>query len=256
MKKPLNIVKVGGAVVENDESLNTLLAAFCSIEGNKILVTGGGKIATKIAADLGVQSCMIEGRRITDEPMLKIVTMVYAGYVNKNVVAELQAKGVNAIGLCGADMNIINCTKRPVGKIDYGFVGDVKNVNAKALGTLIDAGAVPVLCPITHDGLGQLLNTNADTIASAIAAALAVDYDVTLTYCFEKNGVLRDPDDPTSVIKEMCKADFERYREDETVSGGMIPKLENAFNAIDAGVNKVVITNAQNLGTDSGTECI
>lgn len=256
MKKPLNIVKVGGAVVENDESLNTLLAAFCSIEGNKILVTGGGKIATKIAADLGVQSCMIEGRRITDEPMLKIVTMVYAGYVNKNVVAELQAKGVNAIGLCGADMNIISCTKRPIGKIDYGFVGDVKNVNATALRTLIDAGAVPVLCPITHDGLGQLLNTNADTIASSIASALAVDYDVTLTYCFEKNGVLRDPDDPASVIREMRKADFERYREDEIVSGGMIPKLENAFNAIDAGVNKVVITNAQNLGTDSGTECI
>lgn len=256
MKKPLNIVKVGGAVVENDESLNTLLAAFCSIEGNKILVTGGGKIATKIAADLGVTSTMIEGRRITDEPMLKIVTMVYAGYVNKNVVAELQAKGVNAIGLCGADMNIIGCTKRPVGKIDYGYVGDVKSVNAKALRTLIDAGAVPVLCPITHDGLGQLLNTNADTIASAIASALAVDYDVTLTYCFEKNGVLRDPDDPTSVIREMRKADFERYREDETVSGGMIPKLENAFGAIDAGVNKVVITNAQNLGTDSGTECI
>ena len=256
MKKPLNIVKVGGAVVENDESLNTLLAAFCSIEGNKILVTGGGKIATKIAADLGVTSTMIEGRRITDEPMLKIVTMVYAGYVNKNVVAELQAKGVNAIGLCGADMNIIGCTKRPIGKIDYGYVGDIKSVNAKALRTLIDAGAVPVLCPITHDGLGQLLNTNADTIASAIASALAVDYDVTLTYCFEKNGVLRDPDDPTSVIREMRKADFERYREDETVSGGMIPKLENAFGAIDAGVNKVVITNAQNLGTDSGTECI
>ena len=256
MKKPLNIVKVGGAVVENDESLNTLLAAFCSIEGNKILVTGGGKIATKIAADLGVTSTMIEGRRITDEPMLKIVTMVYAGYVNKNVVAELQAKGVNAIGLCGADMNIIGCTKRPIGKIDYGYVGDVKSVNAKALRTLIDAGAVPVLCPITHDGLGQLLNTNADTIASAIASALAVDYDVTLTYCFEKNGVLLDPDDPKSVIREMRKADFERYREDETVSGGMIPKLENAFGAIDAGVNKVVITNAQNLGTDSGTECI
>lgn len=256
MKKPLNIVKVGGAVVENDESLNTLLAAFCSIEGNKILVTGGGKIATKMAADLGVPSCMIEGRRITDEPMLKIVTMVYAGYVNKNVVAELQAKGVNAIGLCGADMDIIRCIKRPVGKIDYGYVGDVKGVNATALRTLIDAGAVPVLCPITHDGLGQLLNTNADTIASSIASALAVDYDVTLTYCFEKNGVLRDPDDPTSVIREMRKADFERYREDETVSGGMIPKLENAFNAIDAGVNKVVITNAQNLGTDSGTECI
>lgn len=256
MKMPLNIVKVGGAVVENDESLNTLLAAFCSIEGNKILVTGGGRIATQMAKDLGIESVMIEGRRITDEPMLKIVTMVYAGYVNKNVVAELQAKGVNAIGLCGADMNIISCMKRPIGRIDYGYVGDVKNVNARALRTLIDAGAVPVLCPITHDGLGQLLNTNADTIASSIAAALAVDYDVTLTYCFEKNGVLLDPDDPKSVIREMRKEDFERYRDEEIVSGGMIPKLENAFNAIDAGVNKVVITNAQNLGTDSGTECI
>lgn len=256
MKKPLNIVKVGGAVVENDASLNTLLAAFCAIKGNKMLVTGGGKIATKMAADLGIASNMIEGRRITDEPMLRIVTMVYAGLVNKNVVAELQAKGVNAIGLCGADMDIIRCTRRPVGRIDYGFVGDVKSVNADALRTLIDAGAVPVLCPITHDGLGQLLNTNADTIASSLAAALAVDYDVTLTYCFEKNGVLLDPDDPTSVIREMRKPDFERYRDEEVVSGGMIPKLENAFNAIDAGVNKVVITNAQNLGTDSGTEII
>lgn len=256
MKKPLNIVKVGGAVVENDASLNTLLAAFCAIKGNKMLVTGGGKIATKMAADLGIASNMIEGRRITDEPMLRIVTMVYAGLVNKNVVAELQAKGVNAIGLCGADMDIIRCTRRPVGRIDYGFVGDVKSVNADALRTLIDAGAVPVLCPITHDGLGQLLNTNADTIASSLAAALAVDYDVTLTYCFEKNGVLLDPDDPTSVIREMRKSDFERYRDEEVVSGGMIPKLENAFNAIDAGVNKVVITNAQNLGTDSGTEII
>ncbi|MCQ2186823.1 MAG: acetylglutamate kinase [Bacteroidales bacterium] len=256
MKMPLNIVKVGGAVVENDESLNTLLAAFCSIEGNKMLVTGGGKIATQMAKDLGIESVMIEGRRITDEPMLKIVTMVYAGYVNKNVVAELQAKGVNAIGLCGADMNIISCVKRPIGRIDYGYVGDVKSVNATALKTLVDAGAVPVLCPITHDGLGQLLNTNADTIASSIAAAMAVDYDVTLTYCFEKNGVLLDPDDPKSVIREMRKEDFERYRDEEIVSGGMIPKLENAFNAIDAGVNKVVITNAQNLGTDSGTECI
>lgn len=256
MKKPLNIVKVGGAVVENDASLNTLLAAFCAIKGNKMLVTGGGKIATKMAADLGIASNMIEGRRITDEPMLRIVTMVYAGLVNKNVVAELQAKGVNAIGLCGADMDIIRCTRRPVGRIDYGFVGDVKSVNADALRTLIDAGAVPVLCPITHDGLGQLLNTNADTIASSLAAALAVDYDVTLTYCFEKNGVLLDPDDPTSVIREMRKHDFERYRDEEVVSGGMIPKLENAFNAIDAGVNKVVITNAQNLGTDSGTEII
>ena len=256
MKKRLNIVKVGGQVVEDDASLNTLLGSFCSIEGSKILVTGGGRTATKIAADMGVESLMVNGRRITDEPMLKIVTMVYAGLVNKNVVAELQAKGVNAVGLCGADLNIIRSVKRPEGVISYGFVGDVKEVNTKALKMLIDSGAVPVLCPITHDGLGQLLNTNADTIASSLAQALAVEYDVTLTFCFEKNGVLLDPDDPTSVIREMRKADYEKYREEDVISGGMIPKLDNAFAAIDAGVNKVVITNANNLGTDSGTEII
>ena len=164
MKKSLNIVKVGGQVVEDDASLNTLLGSFCSIQGNKILVTGGGRTATKIASDMGIESLMVNGRRITDEPMLKIVTMVYAGLVNKNVVAELQAKGVNAVGLCGADLNIIRSAKRPEGVISYGFVGDVKEVNTKALKMLIDSGAVPVLCPITHDGLGQLLNTNADTI--------------------------------------------------------------------------------------------
>ena len=251
MKKSLNIVKVGGQVVEDDASLNTLLGSFCSIQGNKILVTGGGRTATKIASDMGIES-----RRITDEPMLKIVTMVYAGLVNKNVVAELQAKGVNAVGLCGADLNIIRSAKRPEGVISYGFVGDVKEVNTKALKMLIDSGAVPVLCPITHDGLGQLLNTNADTIASSLAQALAVEYDVTLTFCFEKNGVLLDPDDPSSVIREMRKADYERYLAEDVISGGMIPKLDNAFAAIDAGVNKVVITNANNLGTDSGTEII
>lgn len=256
MKRKLNVVKVGGHVVEDDASLNTLLGSFCSIDGAKILVTGGGKIATKIAADLGIESIMVNGRRITDEPMLKVVTMVYAGLVNKNVVAELQAKGVNAIGLCGADMNIIRSVKRPDGTISYGFVGDVKEVNTAALKILIDAGAVPVLCPITHDGLGQLLNTNADTIASSIASALASEYDVTLTYCFEKNGVLLDPDNPSSVIREMRKADYQKYLEQEVISGGMIPKLDNAFAAIDAGVNKVIITNANNLGTDSGTEII
>lgn len=256
MKKELIIVKVGGKIVEDDASLNTLLSSFCSIRGNKILVTGGGRTATKIAADLGFESHMVNGRRITDEPMLKVVTMVYAGLVNKNVVAELQAKGVNAVGLCGADMNIIRSAKRPDGVISYGFVGDVKEVNTAALKMLIEAGAVPVLCPITHDGLGQLLNTNADTIASSIASALALEYNVTLIYCFEKNGVLLDPEDPSSVIKEMRKSDYERYLAEEVISGGMIPKLDNAFAAIDAGVNKVVITNANHLGTDSGTEII
>lgn len=256
MKKTLNIVKVGGQVVEDDTSLNTLLGSFCQIQGNKLLVTGGGRTATAIAAQLGIESHMIEGRRITDEPMLRIVTMVYAGLVNKNVVAELQAKGINAIGLCGADMDMIRSAKRPEGKVDYGFVGDPKAVNTAALKMLIDAGAVPVFCALTHDGLGQLLNTNADTIASTLAAALAEEYDVTLTFCFEKNGVLTDPDNPDSVIREIRKADFEQYREQEIISGGMIPKLENAFAAIDAGVNKVVITNAAHLGTDSGTEII
>lgn len=256
MKAGLNIVKVGGSVVEDDSSLNSLLSAFCSIDGNKMLVTGGGRTATRIAAELGIESHMIDGRRITDEPMLKVVTMVYAGLVSKNIVAELQAKGINAIGLCGADLNIIRCVKRPAAKIDYGFVGDVKSVNTKELQVLIDAGAVPVLCPITHDGMGQLLNTNADTIASCLAASLASKYDVTLTYCFEKNGVLSDPDDDSSVIPEIRKEYYQELLEKEIVSGGMIPKLDNAFAAIDAGVNKVVITNAENLGTDSGTEII
>lgn len=256
MKKTLNVVKVGGAVVEDDSSLNSLLDAFCSIEGSKILVTGGGRVATALASELGIESRMLNGRRITDESTLRVVTMVYAGLVNKNVVAELQARGVNAIGLCGADMNIIHSAKRPAQPIDYGYVGDVKTVNTKALRTLIDAGAVPVLCPITHDGLGQLLNTNADTIASQVASSLAADYDVTLTFCFEKNGVLLDPDDPSSVIAELRRDDYERYLDEDRIAGGMIPKLDNAFAAVNAGVNKVLITNASSLGTDSGTEII
>lgn len=256
MKKQLSIVKVGGQVVEDGASLSTLLDAFCSLEGPRILVTGGGRVATATAAALGIESHMLNGRRITDEAMLKVVTMVYAGLVNKNVVAELQARGVNAIGLCGADMDIIRSTRRPAAPIDYGYVGDVQAVNTPALRTLLDAGAVPVLCPITHDGLGQLLNTNADTIAQSLASALAEEYDVTLTFCFEKNGVLLDPEDPSSVIRELRYDDYCRYRESEIIAGGMIPKLDNAFAAIEAGVNKVVITNARALGTDSGTEII
>ena len=256
MKKTLNIVKVGGQVVEDDSSLNMLLNSFCSLEGDRILVNGGGKVATSIASELGIESRMLNGRRITDEAMLRVVTMVYAGLVNKNVVAELQARGVNAIGLCGADMDIIRCSKRPAAPIDYGYVGDVKSVNTKALETLVECGAVPVLCPITHDGTGQLLNTNADTIASSVAAALAREYDVTLTFCFEKNGVLLDPDNPNSVIRELRRAQYLEYRENGTIAGGMIPKLDNSFAAVDAGVNKVVITNAANLGKDCGTEII
>lgn len=256
MKAPINIVKVGGQVVEDEASLHLLLDAFCELKGNRILVTGGGRVATGIASKLGLESLMLNGRRITDEPMLHVVTMVYAGLVSKTVVAELQARGVNAVGLCGADMNIIRSVRRPAAPIDYGFVGDVSEVNVPALRTLVGSGAVPVLCPITHDGAGQLLNTNADTIAQSVASALAAEYDVTLTFCFEKNGVLLDPEDPSSVIRELRYEDYRRYREAELISGGMIPKLDNAFAAIDSGVNKVVITNAAALGKDSGTEII
>lgn len=256
MKKTLNVVKVGGQVVEDDSSLNELLDAFCGMEGNRILVTGGGRVATSMASELGIESRMLNGRRITDEAMLRVVTMVYAGLVNKTVVAELQARGVNAVGLCGADMDVIRSVRRAAAPVDYGFVGDVRAVNVDALRTLVDSGAVPVLCPITHDGLGQLLNTNADTIAQSVASALATGYDVTLTFCFEKNGVLLDPEDPSSVIRELRYEDYCRYRESEVIAGGMIPKLDNAFAAIDAGVNKVVITSAGALGTDAGTEII
>ena len=256
MKKSLTIVKAGGAVVEDNARLNSLIDAFCTIDGYKMLVTGGGRTATNVAARLGIESHMIEGRRITDSAMLEVVTMVYAGLVSKNVVAELQAKGVNSIGLCGADMNIIRCIKRPVGRIDYGYVGDIDTVNTKELKMLINTGVVPVFCPITHNGMGQLLNTNADTIASALASSLASEYDVTLIYCFEKNGVLADPEDGSSVIPEITRESYMELRQMEVISGGMIPKIDNAFAAIDAGVNKVLITNAENLGKDNGTEIV
>ncbi|MBQ0081589.1 MAG: acetylglutamate kinase [Alistipes sp.] len=253
MNVSLNIVKVGGHIVEDDLELHNLLDAFSKIEGKKILVLGGGRVATALASQLGITTQMIDGRRVTTEEMLRIVTMVYAGLISKTVVAALQLKGVNAIGLCGADMNLILSQKRPVEPIDYGFVGDVKEVNANGLSTLLDMGSVPVLCPITHDGQGQLLNTNADTIAQEVASALALKYDVTLTFCFEKEGVLLNENDPSSVRRQLRKKDFFVYRKEGRVCGGMIPKLENAFMAIEAGVKKVVITSAQKLGTDSGT---
>lgn len=253
MKTPLHIVKVGGHVIEDEESLGRLLDAFASLPGRKILVTGGGRAATALASELGIESRMVEGRRITDGPMLRVVTMVYAGLVNKTVVAGLQKRGVNAIGLCGADMDVIRSARRPAEPIDYGYAGDVRCVNADALKTLVDGGTVPVLCPITHDGDGQLLNTNADTIAGSTASALAAHFDVTLTFCFEKSGVLLDPEDPSSVVRVLSQSDFAAYRESGRISGGMIPKLDNAFAAIAAGVGKVVITDASALGTDSGT---
>ena len=251
--KKLTIVKVGGKIVEEKESLTSLLDSFSKIEGHKLLVHGGGRSATKLAAQLGIESKMVDGRRITDEETLKVVTMVYGGLVNKNIVASLQALGINALGLTGADMNVMLSEKRPVKTVDYGFVGDVKQVNAGLLTDLISKDVVPVLAPLTHDGKGSMLNTNADTIAGEAAKALAEYFDVTLIYCFEKDGVLRDENDDNSVIEKITPEIFAELKDAGIVQGGMIPKLENSFKAIDAGVKEVIITNANSLGTDKGT---
>ena len=253
----LTLVKVGGAIVENADSLSSLLDKFASIEGHKVLVHGGGRSATRIAERLGLPQQMVAGRRVTDADTLRVVTMVYAGLVNKNIVAQLQARGINALGLTGADMNVISSHRRPPKQVrmddgstqtvDYGFVGDIDQVNADLLADLIAKGVVPVMCPIGHDTQGNLLNTNADTIAAEVAKALARNFEVTLVYCFEKRGVLRDADDDDSVISYITQTEFPVLVEQGIVSGGMLPKLENAFDAIRAGVHEVVITRADAL---------
>ena len=250
----VTIVKVGGAVVEDNEQLAQLLTDFAAIPGKKVLVHGGGRRATKVAASLGIESKMVNGRRITDAQMLEVVTMVYGGLVNKNLVAKLQAKGVNALGLTGADMDVIHSHKRPVKDgVDFGYVGDVERANGKMLQTLIQEGITPVMAPLTHDSNGNILNTNADTIASETAKALAPYYDVTLIYSFEKKGVLSNPDDDNSVIPVITRADFEKYQADGTIGGGMIPKIENALAAVDAGVKEVIITLATAIDGKQGT---
>ena len=249
----LTVVKVGGKIVEEEATLHQLLHDFSAIEGYKVLVHGGGRSATKLASQLGIESKMVNGRRITDAETLKVVTMVYGGLVNKNIVAGLQALQVNALGLTGADMNIMRSEKRPVAEVDYGFVGDVKEVNADLLASLIRQGIVPVLAPLTHDKEGHMLNTNADTIAGEAAKALAKYFDITLMFCLEKKGVLMDENDDESVIPEIDRNAFEKYVEEGIIQGGMIPKLENAFQAIDAGVRQVVITKASEIKLGKGT---
>ena len=254
MKEKITIVKVGGAVVEDETQLAQLLKDFSAIEGKKVLVHGGGRKATKVAESLGIESKMVNGRRITDAEMLSVVTMVYGGLVNKNLVARLQANGVNALGLTGADINVIRSHKRPLKDgIDFGFVGDVDTADGQMLSRLIEAGITPVMAPLTHDGMGHILNTNADTIASETAKSLAPYYDVILIYSFEKKGVLSNPDDDDSVIPVITRQDFDRYVADGTVAGGMIPKLENAFDAISAGVSCVNITLATAIDGLHGT---
>jgi acetylglutamate kinase len=247
--KQLTIIKIGGNVIDSSEKLHQFLLDFTALPGDKILVHGGGKIATELGTSLGIEPKMVDGRRITDIETLRIVTMVYAGLINKNMVAQLQAKGCNAIGLSGADGNVIKAVKRPVGTVNYGFVGDLddQSVSVGTLESLLNSGLIPVLCAITHDGDTQLLNTNADTIASAVAVAMSASYDTRLVYCFEKKGVLRDVEDDLSVVNEIRSTEFEQLKEEGVVSGGMIPKLHNAFEAIRQGVKAVYIGKADEL---------
>lgn len=256
MKEKITVIKVGGKIVEEHESLNTLLDRFAQIQGRKVLIHGGGRSATRMAERLGIESRMVDGRRITDEATLQVVTMVYGGLVNKNIVAQLQARGVNALGLTGADCNLIKACKRPVREVDYGFVGDVERADGDMLSKLIEQGIVPIIAPLTHDGNGNLLNTNADTMAAETAKALAVHYDVTLIYCFEHPGVMRDPEDAASLIPVITHDSYRTLLADGIVSGGMIPKIDNAFNAIDNGVKEVIITRADSIDGIQGTRII
>lgn len=250
----LTIIKVGGKVVEEADSLQKLLDDFSAIEGLKILVHGGGRSATALAERLGIATQMVEGRRITDAAMLEVVTMVYGGLVNKNIVAGLQARGSNAIGLTGADMNIVRSVKRPKAKIDYGFVGDISTVDAGGLDSLLKAATVPVIAPLSHDGEGQMLNINADTMASAVATSLSAIYEVTLVFCFELPGVMGDINDPASLIAQLTPEKYEELKIAGIIADGMIPKLDNSFAALQKGVAQIRISNTEGLRTkDSGT---
>ncbi len=243
----LTIVKVGGKVVEERDSLQDLLNRFSQLEGLKVLVHGGGRSATAMAERLGLETKMVDGRRITDQGMLEVVTMVYGGLVNKNIVAQLQASRINAIGLTGADLNYMQAVKRPVKDIDYGFVGDVVSVHVDELKLLVEKGVVPVLAPLTHDKNGQLLNTNADTIAAEAAIGFSKYFEVELVYCFEKPGVLENADDDRSVIQSLNHTGFKALQTSGAIHAGMIPKLDNSFNAISKGVSQVRITNIPGL---------
>ena len=245
----LTIIKIGGNVIDNESELKAFLQLFSSIASPKLLVHGGGKIATELSKKLGITPLLVDGRRITDAETLKVVTMVYAGLVNKNIVAQLQALNTNAIGICGADGNCIPATKRENKGIDYGFAGDIdfNKINVTYLQQLFNANSTPIVAPITHDTKGQLLNTNADTIASSLAKALSKLYKVQLIYCFEKQGVLSDANNDDSVISKINSNTFAELKQQGVISGGMIPKLDNAFDALHAGVDSVIIGDAKQL---------
>lgn len=252
--KPLTIIKIGGKLLDDELALNQVVTSFSKIDTPKILVHGGGKRASEFCLKWGITPQMINGRRITDQSTLEVVTMVYAGLVNKNLVSQLQASQCNAIGFSGADGNLICAQKRLPGEIDYGFVGDVKRVNICLLSNFLNNGITPVFCAITHDGNGQLLNTNADTIASVLAITLSKQFEVVLKFCFEKEGVLADPMDDTSIISDLSKNDYTRHQQNGTISEGMIPKIDNAFAAKNANVTKVMICGINGILNPKGTE--
>lgn len=251
----INVVKIGGNVIDSSQALEKFLRDFAAMPGRRILVHGGGKEATRLSRAMGVETKMIEGRRVTDRPTLDIVTMVYAGLINKRIVAILQSLGCNAVGLTGADGNSIPARRRPVRPVDYGFVGDIDaaEVDSDFIGNLLDSGAVPVFCAICHDGAGTLLNCNADSVAAAVACGAARLAPMRLTYCFEKPGVMTDPDDDSSVVPLVTPEIFAAMRREGTVAGGMIPKLQNALECAAEGVEEVRICNAEALLHDGGT---
>lgn len=252
----LTIVKVGGKVVEETTSMEALLDQFSKISSHKILVHGGGRAATAMANRLGIETQMIDGRRITTQEMLEVVTMIYGGLVNKKIVAGLQSRGCNAFGLTGADLNLLRASKRKITDIDYGYVGDVQEVNTRELRLLLAENAVPVVAPLTHDGHGTMLNTNADTIASELAIELAEFFNVYLFYCFEKSGVLLNVEDNNSIIHELDEALFHDLKSSGNINEGMLPKLETGFRAKRRGVKEVIISSAENLASGSGTRII
>lgn len=253
--KELTVVKIGGNIVDKEDALDIFLKDFNKMKGPKILIHGGGVLASEISKKLGIVPNMINGRRVTDHETLKIVSMVYAGWINKSIVAGLQKIGCNAIGLSGADGDSVPATKRAPEPIDFGYVGDVNpaNINSSFLESLLARGICPVFCAITHDRNGSLLNTNADTMASSVAIAMSRDYNVKLIYCFEKDGVLYNQEDPESIVPLITRSNYEKLKEEGVVSGGMIPKLDNAFQAIESGVSEVTIKHARNLGNGKGT---
>lgn len=251
MKPKLSIVKIGGNVIENTTELDVFLNLFSKIEGLKILVHGGGKLATKLAAQLGVESKLIHGRRITDKNSIDIITMVYGGLTNKNIVAKLQANTCNAIGLSGADGNAIHAHKRPVKEIDYGFVGDIDSVNTTLIDVMLKANLTPVFCALSHDGKGQILNTNADTIASEIAIGMSEIYETTLYYCFEKKGVLLDINNEKSVVKHINTEKYQELLAEKIIADGMLPKLENCYHALHHKVHKVCLGDLDMLKKDA-----